>query len=90
MKREEAKIHKEAILAFLNDAEIEMKQPGDTDWTPIDNPAWLPDWFYRVRQQVVEVGVEDLIDHCVPCGSFCDPQAIADAIREYCAERGAK
>jgi hypothetical protein len=90
MTKQEASIHKEAILAFLNGAEIEMKQPDGTCWTTTDNPGWLPDWHYRVRQEMVEVGVEDLIDHCVKFGGWCDAQEIADAIRAYCKERGAK
>jgi len=89
MKREEANLHREAIIAFVNGAEIEMRQPDGTYWTPTDEPGWLPDWHYRVRQQLVEVNVEDLIAECVPQNSM-PAMGIADAIRAYCAERGVK
>ena len=29
--------------------------------------------------------MEELIRACVPAGSVCDPQVVADAIREWCA-----
>jgi len=88
MKREEAKIHRDAIIAFLNGAEIEMRQPDGTYWTPTDEPGWLPDWHYRVRQYVA-VNVEELIAECVPQNSM-PAMGIADDIRAYCAERGVK
>jgi len=82
MTRQEASIHKEAILAFLNGAEIEMRQPDGTHWTPTDEPGWLPDWSYRVRKYVA-VNVEDLIERCV---DVREPVYIAAAIRAYCKE----
>ena len=88
MKREEAKIHRDAIIAFLNGAEIEMRRPGGDYWSPIEDPGWLPDWHYRVRQYVA-VNVEDLIAECVPQNSM-PAMGIADDIRAYCAERGVK
>ena len=59
MTRQEAQTHKDAISAFVNGAEIEMRQPDGTYWTPTEDPGWLPDWHYRVRKQVVDVGAEN-------------------------------
>lgn len=39
--------------------------------------AWQAAW------QAAQPNVEDLIRTCVPGGSICDPQQVADAIRDY-------
>lgn len=36
---------------------------------------------------VSQIDVEDLIFQCVPGGTSCDPQTVADNIREYCVTK---
>jgi len=37
----------------------------------------------HIATQLVPIDAQELIESCVPCGSICDPQNVADAIREY-------
>lgn len=37
----------------------------------------------HIATQLVPVDAQELIEACVPGGSICDPQNVADAIREY-------
>ena len=37
----------------------------------------------HIATQLVSVDAQELIEACVPGGSICDPQNVADAIREY-------
>jgi len=86
MTRYTCQKHRLAYNAFCNGYRIEMRNPETGTWSETVEPCWLPDWEYRVIEPV-SVNVEDLIAQCV---TGCDPQAIADAIRVYCAERGVK
>ena len=90
MTRYTCQKHRVAYNAFCNGYRIEMRNPETGTWSETTEPCWLPDWEYRVIEPVSVNVVEDMIAQCVPCGSLCGPREIADAIREYCAERGAK
>jgi hypothetical protein len=89
MTRYTCQKHRVAYNAFCNGYRIEMRNPETGTWSETTEPCWLPDWEYRVIEPA-SVNVEDMIAQCVPCGILCDPQAVADAIRSYCAERGVK
>lgn len=58
--------------------------------TPIDlsfapDRAWIEG--YVARQPLPPLDVEQMLKDCVPGGSSCDPQAIADEIRAWFARR---
>lgn len=60
--------------------------------TPIDlsfapDRAWIEG--YVARQPLPPLDVEQMLKDCVPGGSSCDPQAIADEIRAWFARRSA-
>ena len=50
MTHEQVTRHWDAIVAFKEGKQIEMREPGMPNWHPTPTPEWLPDWEYRERR----------------------------------------
>ena len=48
----------------------------------------VADAMLAVRNSHKPIDIEYMLAVCVPGGSSCDPQAVADSIREYWAKKG--
>ena len=87
MTHEQVTRHWDAIVAFKEGKQIEMREPGMPNWHPTPTPEFLPDWEYREvekpRRKYAAVVLEDMLAACIPGGADVNPQVIADSIRAY-------
>ena len=42
-------IHSEAIKAWADGAQIQVRRPGRNIWVDTSDPSWNPAQFYRVK-----------------------------------------
>jgi hypothetical protein len=75
------------VLCFAGDLEINGEEISgcalDIDRATLISAVELPMYRPCAILAVDEKGLDDFITACVPGGDSCDPQTIADAIREY-------
>lgn len=80
-------------ITFGTDVKLEpfkgTVEMGIVVWLPRDKAATVlaqPDEMPATPQlvSVSSIDVEKMLAECVPGGSSCDPQQVADAIRRYC------
>jgi hypothetical protein len=74
-------------LVFAGDLEINSEKISgcalDIDRATLMRAAELPMYRPCAILAIDEKGMNDFISECVPGGDSCDPQVIADSIREY-------
>ena len=51
------------------------------------SPTLVECWDAAGMAEMARNEVDQMIDDCVPGGSFCDPQQVADALREWARVR---
>lgn len=79
------RLSESSVLSFK---EALQGKSGELDaWLECNNEAEVRAHILALlmgkQREAAPVDVENLIQTCVPGGSICDPQAVADSIRRY-------
>ncbi|HEY1395706.1 hypothetical protein [Roseateles sp.] len=73
----------ERLCAFILALKDVGAAPGDVRRALQQALKGEPDYLAHAVTDMLYVGVEQLIAECVPGGSNCDPQQVADSLREW-------
>ena len=81
-----------AMSALIASPNLKTKEGKGVaiEWEDIAKAAYdMADAMLAVRAGHKPIDIDAMLAACIPGGSSCDPQAVADSIREYWAKKGA-